>query len=225
MKKYLPLIVGLFTFSFLEIIFSETFLPRILIYSLLTLALFFLTTLFLVNKVKIFWPVILELFLLEISAILFFILIKENSIFHLLALVFSLLIYFVFKNIYLLFYKIREAKPFFFRDSSNLLNFISGYFFFVGIFALKFFLNFPLPLLLFSVFLAVFWFTFYELWVRKIKINLKFPLVFALLCLEFSLVLSYLPLSFYFVGLFLISFYTIIINLWFAFRQKSILGI
>jgi hypothetical protein len=167
-------------------------------------------------KNKNFWYFLITPFLFFISNVLFFILLEESFFLKcVVAGLFVLLQWFIYKNIFFLFKKPEKYQPNSIRNIFNFINLISIFFFTSSFYALIIFVGAPVWLLSIFLFLIIFLILFQFFWINKIseKKARFFTLIFGLIFIEIFLIVSFLPTSFYVNGLILTLIYFNIKNI------------
>lgn len=217
-RRFIPLFTSFLIFIFiLSAVFLFPFQWSFLLFLSLAIFLSLLLTLFLIKEdLKNFWFLLIILFLLEISAVLFLIFV-QNQIFKIIFILFLAFFVWIFlESIFRFFYRPRVYTPYSLENISWVLSFLIVFWSYASFFALKTFFHLSLPLLLSLIFFLNFLVIYFIFRLAKISLEKKnfvyyfFP---NLIVLELFYAFLFLPTTFYINGLILAILFFLMINL------------
>jgi len=213
---FLPLLISLAVIILSEIFF---FWPQ-MIYVILVLAvLLFLFTLRQFKQASLkkekWWNFLILPSCFYVGLIVFSSLIPNKLLVQLLFIFNIVFLYFYFRSLY--YYLI---KPDFYQDQSlenfsSYGNFLAFYFIASAIYGLQAFLNIPVWLLVLVMLVVIGLIVYQIIWINKINIHvgLFYILLACLILVELAWSVTFLPLSFYILGLILSICYYMLIGL------------
>ncbi len=215
-NRFLPLLISLAIIVLSEIFF---FWPR-MIYVILVLAvLLFLFALRQYKQASLkkekWWNFLILPFCFYVGLIVFSSLIPNKFLVQLLFIFNMVFLYFYFRSLY--YYLLR---PDFYHNQSlenfsSYGNFVAFYFIASSIYGLQAFLNISVWLLVLIMLAAVGLIVYQIIWINKININtgLFYILLICLILVELTWSVTFLPFSFYILGLVLSVCYYMLIGL------------
>lgn len=225
--KKIPIFAPIVLFISFEILF---FFPKI--YILIALISILLITnivsllILMEDKIKKYWPIAVQIFLLVLGAFLFSLLISHLILFQIFSVTMTLLYGFILKTFFQFLHRPRLYYPYSLENISFWLTFIIIFFYAAELSALSIFYNISFWLTILPFFVLSFWSYFYLFWINKIKFErrIEILLIFSLILTEFYFTFNFLPINFHLIGLILAGFSFIILKLWLK-AQKLILPI
>ncbi len=215
--KRIPLIIPLFIF----VVFAALFIfPNVYFLIIALFASVIISTILLIllvkEKLKDYWPTVVQLIILIFTSSLFTLLISNPILYHLYLLAIAIFDWYVLSTLFRFLYQPRLYQPYSLEKASSWLIFISLFCLTAELSAFYVFKNISLWLTLLPFLAANLWLLFY--FCRTNKINppkpwLKF-FVLGLVSTELYFGLNFLPINFHLNGLILSILNIIILQLW-----------
>jgi len=213
-KNFYFFISLIFCFILIFVFYQPSLEKTIISYITIALLSFAISAFLIKGKIKTQWPFLIQINLFVLSALGFFIFVKDLSWQIIFILVFAGVFGFFVYHLSQFFYEPRICQPDVFKKTVLWFNFIISYWFLIiigettGVMFLQiwFFIG------VFLIFLLFIWQGYYYLFLqgRKIKEYKDNLIVSALVLAEFYLFLSFLPLGPYLSALLVSSFFVLI---------------
>ena len=216
LNRFLPLFIPLAVFLFLELFY---FKPEMIYVAIVFVVLLFLFTLRqfirVSGKEEGVWNFIILPFSFTISLIIFAVMVPSRLIVQLLFFLDLFFLYIYFKHVYYYLVKSSFYKKYALENISAYGNFLVVFLFFSSVYGLQSFLNISVWILMIAVVVVSVMVVYQVVWINKIDLRRGsfYVILSSLVLLEAAWALSFLPLSFYLLGLILAICYYMLVGI------------
>ena len=214
-NRYLPLLAPVLSTVFLELFLLWPNLMYVFIVLAILLFFFVIIQFIKASEKEIeWWNLLILPSLFYVGLALFSAMITNRAIIQALFIVKLFFIYFYFRSLYYILNTDRQTL-YSLDNMSAYGNFLTFYFIASSIYGLQSFLNLSVWLLMIFLLLAIWLIVYQAAWVNKVVFRVAFfyILVISLVLVELAWSISFLPLSFYILGLIMAVCYYMIIGL------------
>jgi len=216
LNRFLPLFIPLAVFLFLELFYFKPEMIYVAIVFIVLLFLFALRQFIRVSERETgVWNFIILPFSFTIGLIIFSVMVPSRAVVQILFFLDLFFLYIYFKHVYYYLAKSSFYKKFALENISAYGNFLVVFLFFSSIYGLQSFLNISVWILMIIVVIVSAVVVYQVIWINKIDMRQgSFYVILACLVLvETAWALSFLPLSFYLLGLILAICYYMLIGI------------